>query len=127
MKRTHAAVGVLAVLLALSGCARGAPVGFRVASLGIRYRPATPSGLEDARKRTPPAPTVDGGRVAERPERRFTSGERALQAYKDFILGRRKALASLSPEERRVEEAALREMEWWLWQQDEALLARCPG
>jgi hypothetical protein len=99
-------------------------VGFRVASLGIRYRPATPSGLEDARKRTPPAPTVDGGRVAERPERRFTSGERARQAYKDFILGRRKALASRSPEERRVEEAALREMEWWLWQQDEALLAR---
>jgi hypothetical protein len=67
----------MAVLLLLTGCARGTPVGFRVAAGDIRYRPATPvplsrdtptgaeslAELEDAECGEPPeetdgAPTV---------------------------------------------------------------------
>ncbi len=118
--RARVGLPVWLVLLWLTGCATGTPVGFRVEARNIRYRPVGTSGVREA----PPAPTVDSRKVAVLPERLVTSGATELQGYKDFIRGRREALRSLPEEERRLEEAVLREMEWWLWQQDEALLAR---
>jgi hypothetical protein len=51
-------------------------------------------------------------------------GTGALARYKAFLQGKREKLTRLPQEERRLEEAVLRELEWWLWQQEEAQLAR---
>jgi hypothetical protein len=108
--------------LLLAGCATGMPVGMKVASRDIRHRRMVPGDLGGA-KRQPLAATVDSSRVAVLAER--TGDFVAKRAdYKAFIQGQREGLPRLSEEERRLEEEVLRELEWWLWQQEEAQLAR---
>jgi hypothetical protein len=70
------------------------------------------------------ATTVDSHRRVVRSEQTGELGVTALDGYKDFVRGQREVLPRLPEEERRLEEAVLRELEWWLWQQEEAQLAR---
>ncbi|XXF77808.1 hypothetical protein P2318_32875 [Myxococcaceae bacterium GXIMD 01537] len=51
-------------------------------------------------------------------------GEPADQRYQRFIEEKREALARTPEEERRQGEATLKEMEWWLWKQEEAQLEK---
>jgi hypothetical protein len=102
-------------LLLLTGCATGTPVGFKLASGDFRHRRMVPVEL---RKEAPPPGTV------VRSERTGTPGMGALSRYKAFIQGQRETLSRRPEEERRLGEAVLRELEWWLWQQQEAQLAR---
>ncbi|XXF78491.1 hypothetical protein P2318_01665 [Myxococcaceae bacterium GXIMD 01537] len=53
-----------------------------------------------------------------------TRDESARQRYQRFIEEKREALARAPEEERRQEEATLKEMEWWLWKQEEAQLEK---
>jgi hypothetical protein len=113
-------------LLLLMGCATGTPVGFKLASGDIRHRRMVPgdSRSVEQQRRLPPGTTVDSSRTVVRSERTGELGTGGLARYKAFIQGQRETLSRRPEEERRVGEAVLRELEWWLWQQEEAQLAR---
>ena len=121
----HRRLGLLfaAVLLMLAGCATGTPVGFKLASGDVRHRRLVKVDVRQV-ERTRPGTTVDVRQVVVRAERTGELGTGALARYKRFIQEEREKLPRRPEEERRLEEAVLREMEWWLWQQEEAQLAR---
>ena len=116
-------VVLAAGLLLLTGCATGLPVGFKLASGDIRHRRMVPADVRKAGQ-VPPGTTVDSGRTVVLAERTDELRAPAPVQYKAFIQRERERLPQRPEEERRLEEAVLRELEWWLWQQEEAQLAR---
>jgi hypothetical protein len=111
------------VLLLLVGCAAGTPVGFGAAGQDIhRHREVLRSSREAARPGVP----VEGVRREARPASASASSTEALREYQDFIQRQRERLGGLPEGERQQEEAALRDMEWWLWRHEEELARRNP-
>ncbi|XXF77442.1 hypothetical protein P2318_30975 [Myxococcaceae bacterium GXIMD 01537] len=108
-------VHAVAVLLLSWGCATGVPMGARVAGGDVRYRPVLPMP-------SAPRATVETARFAVLPG--GAEGESAQGGYRRFIEEKREALARAPEEERGQEEATLKEMEWWLWKQEEAQLEK---
>ncbi|XXF77799.1 hypothetical protein P2318_32830 [Myxococcaceae bacterium GXIMD 01537] len=67
-------------------------------------------------------PAADTGWATTTPS--SAHGESAQQRYRRFIEAKREALARTPEEERHQEETTLKEMEWWLWKQEEAQLEK---